>query len=314
MKRNPEDSLDAVLHASGPEQLDYLVSTIRTERILGDEASPDGLSHSLLHGRIGEQVDAIGQFLPGQDASHNLDIRNTYATGLPMARKVLTEANPSTVHVVLDLPERVDTLTGNYRAKKIGSFLLALCSRVARDTDSDLVVYHNDGTQTGKIYDGSAMDMYDAYNQIEGHTPRTSSLVAEPHLSVALKMANQNIDPENEALVVVSDFLDGYSKENHTFDWEDSLLEANEALGDRLWTTRITSPAQTKPPYRHDVPLSVNGLNSVSNSYGDIAEAKDVRINERLDITRSISIDTFRKLNQEHPVRMMARFILGSEQ
>ena len=105
MSRNHESSLDDVLAKPGVEQLDYLAANVQASSVLGEDAQPDGLAASLLHGRVGEQIDAIGNYVPGQDAVHNIDIRNTMATGRTMARKVLASAAPANVHVVLDMPE-----------------------------------------------------------------------------------------------------------------------------------------------------------------------------------------------------------------
>lgn len=312
MSRNVENSsLDAVLNSSGPEQLDYLHGALHAERIVGPDAVEEGVSQSLLHGRIGEQIDAIGAFIPGVDQARNIAIAQTYASGEIKARKVLSEANPSTLHVLLDMPKRLDVLTGNYSAQAIGRFALALSSRIVEVAQpSELAVYANDGTQSARIYTGQAHDAYRAYTAMDLPANLHEVRTADASLKGLLDLSNRHIDEEHDAVVLFSDFRDGYDRASGEFDWTAGLRRQKNDLGDRLWAVRVTSPSQTAMPVGN-AHLEMEGVLAANRNFAETAAAKEQRIAEQLRGVRHTTIDTFRENNPDHPVRMLTKFVLG---
>ena len=313
MSQEVDSGYDALLNSSGPAQLDYLNAELTAKTLLGTDASPYGLVSSLLHGRIGSMIDAVGPFVPGQDAPHNIDLVNTYASnGRPMARKVLANGSPARLHVALDMPKRLNSLTGNYNAGNISKFILSLCGRVAEVTASDILIYHNNGESAGLLYEGGANDIYYAFNQLEGKAKRHLTDKAKPTLKELLKVVSSNTDAQNDAIFVVSDFLDEFNNKNKTFGWEQSIKSGHSEYGDRMWATRITSPAQRQiTPGINDV-ISLDTLENMTRSFADTAKVKNDRINSTLEPIRSLNVDTFRNNQNLHPVSLMTRFILGT--
>ncbi|CAN5620478.1 hypothetical protein BH23PAT2_BH23PAT2_06810 [soil metagenome] len=323
MTKNPEASLNDVLNSPGPEQLDYLTQQLRAESLLGaDDVAVDGLMQSLLYQRNGQQVDAIGPYVPGVDAPHNIDIVSSYASDKPMARKVLSEASPAMLHVILDTPERLDTLTGNYRAKNIAMFVTALCGRISEVTESDIALHHNDGHTTGQIYEGTSRDLYHAFNQIDGRVPRQFIAGSrEGGLEQSLQSADEAIDYDNDAVFVVSDFLDGYDKNKYAFPWEKQFSQLHDAVGDRLWAVRLTSPSQKRyPPLVSDA-ASFGVIQAMNRDFADLTNRKEITLKEVFrnltyqgptQESRVLAVDTFREHNDQHPVRALTDFVLGN--
>lgn len=311
--RELETGLDAVLASPGPEQLDYLSGHLTSDSLLGEDALPEGLASSLVHGRIGDQVDGIGAFLPGLDSPMSLDVAATIASdGRPMAKKRLSQAEPAALHVLLDMPDRLESLTGNYHAKNLGIFVAALCARVAEETESELNIYHNDGTSSGLLYEGTADDSYAAFNQLEGRIARRVAEASAPNLRSLILASNKRIDDEHDAVFVVSDFLDGYDEDSGSFEWERPLGQLAAQVGDRLWAARLVSPAQSSVPPGVFDGLSFDTIQSTNARHEEAARQKDLRIQAAVQNVRSISLDTFRGNNDMHPVRKITKFVLGS--
>ncbi len=318
MVRNHE-SLDDVLNRTGPEQLDYTLVQLDSESIIGQDSSDGaGLIDSLLHQRTGSQVDGVGEYQPGRDAAHNIDIRASYASGRAMARKHIDTAAPDRLHIVLDQPERLGELTGNYSAHRLGMFITALSVRVAGAADTDIAVYHNDGNTAGLLFEGHPADAIEAFDQIEGKQKRRlEQACGRASIRNLLDLVNQDIDDRHDTALVISDFLDGYAENSQSFDWQHSLQATHAELSDRLWAVRLTSPAQTTLPpavssaMDFDTIQSINRQKAAATKQRQQAVGQALRPLENQEHNRLLNVDTFRRNNPAHPVLRMSQFILG---
>lgn len=321
MPRNHEASLDDVLRSRGPEQFDYFTGQLTAQSLLGDESEAHGLMQSLRYGRAGDQVDAIGPFTPGVDAPYRIDIVSSYASEQTMAKKVLTEASPAMVHIGLDYPKRHENFTGDYRPQDIGNFTTALCARIAYVGEADLAIHHNDGEHTELIFEGSSSDIYDAFNQIDGKIDRRALAGSKPgKLRGIIDSVLEHADSRNDAVLITSDFSDGYNQQTDSYDWQQSFQQLHEELGDRLWAVRLTSPAQQRLPLRPNDSLSPRAVAAVHRDFADLAQQKEAALHRNLqplkenDPSRLVEVDTFRRNNERHPAQTLSAFMLGQLQ
>ena len=267
-----------VLNSPGEELIDYARSVLATDRMLGDLASPDGLARSLLYGRGSTQIDGVDQFQPGVDPVSNIDYSATYASSIPQARKVLSHGSPSKLHVVMDAPERTRELEGKYSYESIGNFVVALTARIGEAIgDAELHVYHTFAkSRDGSIYEGDPEDAYEVFRRL-----RTTRSEHEKSLDELLTTVAGNIDNDNDASIVISDFMDGYDGQVDEFEWEQSLLRLGRAQEDLLWINQIRSASHDRLPYGVVQGLDFSTVRSMNKAYEPQAQAKKDRI-ERL--------------------------------
>lgn len=270
------------LSISGPEMVDDLRNYFSTQKLLGEEANPDGLAPSLVHGRRGEQVDAIGPFQPGVDAISNLELRATYASGRPHAKKVLTTGSPHKIHVVIDAPERTKYLEGLHTFRGIGRYTLALSAVIAEAIDdAELRVYHSkEPNDSGLLYEGDADNIDIAYSRIED---LEHNEISGHSLSSLLDTVVSEVDPDNDATVLLSDFMDEYNEEFNEFSWEKRLTETAYIQEDLLRIARVTSPSHTRLPHGVFERLDEVALRIINENYKATARAKELRINSVID-------------------------------
>lgn len=312
--RHHEAALDAALANQGPRILDDLAVQLPIRSLLGPYARPDGLVEALVHGPVGEEVSAIGPFIPGLDDGTNLDVPASMAERVPQARKMLDQGSPNTLHVVLDVPDRHRAATGNYAPRHVAAYTLALCGHMALVAGADMMVYRNDGRKAGLMYEGPATDLYSAFNQLSGKTNRRDIQTTEDTtLGGLLKLARSRIDSEEHVAVVTSDYLDGYDTQSGTFEWEWSLGLLEDEMQDRLRAVRLLSPSQIAVPLGHAAPLSITSVRALNQQFEATALAKDDRIGEILKNIPTANIEMFREDQAKHPVRALTRFIVGAE-
>ncbi len=297
------------LAITGPEMVDDLSSYFRTEKLLGDDAAPDGLAPSLVYGRQGEQIDAIGPYQPGIDAPRNLDLNATLASGRDYAKKVLTVGSPHRIHVVLDAPERTAYLEGLHSFSGIGNYALALSAVVAEAVDdAELRIYHaKEPDSSGLVFDGDADNIDLAYSRIEELEKAGSN---QHGLASLLATLVGEVDPENDATVLVSDFMDGYDLGTGEFDWEAKLTEAAFTQEDLMRIARITSPSHRRIP--HGVIESADSLTlrNMNENYLATAIVKERRIRAVIDglLAKSVTIGT----DSHRPTEGIMNLLRGS--
>ncbi len=263
---------------SGVELLDDLRGLIASERILGDMASPDGLAMSLLHGTGSPEVDAIGHFQPGVDAPSSIDYRATYASDRPQAKKTLSLGAPSRLHVVLDAPRRTELLEGKMSFEYIGNFVLAVTAVVGEAIgDAELRVYHTAAqSQDGVVFEGAPEDAYATFGYLEELQKRSADKPSST-LTDLLSSVNATIDQDNEASVIVSDFMDGYDVETNTFEWEQDFAQLAQKQEDLLWVNQVMSASHDRLPYGLIKGLDSLTIASINSSYAEQAQLKQDR-------------------------------------
>jgi hypothetical protein len=310
MKKN-EASLDAVLNSPGSRQADYIDGNLKSESLLSKNSLDNGLMSSFRINTQGEISGVVRDMQPS-DKPYHMDLPSTAANKRPMARKKVGQSSPSGMHVVLDLPERVDYLTGDYRARSIGNFMLALTRRVADENGAQIFVHTIVEDEAKTIFEGFADDIYLAYKALRGERKTRSKKSESPDLAGLLKLTGTEIQGDTDVAMLVTDFQDGFDKETKTFNWEAGLRSTKSKLEDRLWITRLTSPAHLELPYGAVDGIDVVTVNSLNELFASTAAEKATRIEDATARIGNLkNIDLIRDNNKEHPVRAMTGFILG---
>lgn len=309
--------MDATLAASGEHQLAELAASLDVK--LGDDARPGGLAASLTHGPVGTVPDGVHEYRPGADSVQNLSVLHTLASGRPMTHEVLSDASPSTVHVALDLPERMKSLTGQYTAQSLGFFTLALATRIAVAAGANVSVYHNDGSRAALVQkEVDASGIRKSVRMMDGRLDRRPVTASQPGFTSLLAMMRQHMDFKNDIGVVVSDFTEGFDPENGTFTWEENLKaiarQANDTTeANRLWAVRIKSPAHHTLPSGVVEGLSIEDSITISRQAQEIYGVQQARQQAVLNGTRRVDVGTNRNEQRMHPARVLTKFIIGHE-
>jgi hypothetical protein len=268
--------VDKLRHPS--EIIDEVRGYLDTSRILGDQASPTGVAMTLLHGKGSSQIDAIGNFQPGVDSSSSIEYRSTYASGRPQAKKTLGFGSPSKLHLLLDIPERTHLLEGRETSEYIGNYVLAVTAVIGEVIgDSELFVYHSyASTPDGLVYAGDVEDAFRALSEVDESADKKQ-------LFSLLSSINNVIDDDNEAAIIVSDFMDGFDQETGIFDWEADLHNLSSKQEDLLWINRIKSRSHERLALGQIQGLDSMTVNAMNRDYSDVAKTKIARINQALE-------------------------------
>lgn len=324
VERYNESGLDEKLRNSGEEQLVTLVRDIPVESLLGSSALGaqyhGGLMDSLSTGRGSRSAFKKQRYQSGVDRPTAIDVNSIFqGDGSEItAIKSRTKDVPATVHTLLDLPERHEKLTGDYRTEDIARRILSLTTFVAKAGRTSSDVYLRDGTgRAGLIEEDITDDMYMAFRHLDGEAEPDRLEECGPSLSSQIEQVCSRIKPERDAVVLVSDFLDEYDEQSHSFGWEDALHNIRDELGDRLWGVRVTSPAQQQYPDIINDAMSHDVIAAMNHKFAALAERKQEALGralkplEQQKNSRLLTVDTFRDNNEQHPVQAMSKFVLG---
>ena len=291
-RRNHDVGHSSDLNRSGVEFVDDIANAYSSSMLLGEDASPDGLAKSLLHGRNGDQVDPIGPFIPGVDAPTNIDYRATYASGKPYAQKVLVQGAPHKINVVLDAPPRTELLEGREKLKWIGNYALAFTAVVGEYLgDTELRIYHpNADRDDGLLYEGEADTAELAFARIDTIDVTRDSIQLEEILNTVAR----DLDEDHDATIVVSDFMDGFDSDNGKFLWERPFISLANRQEDLMRVIRVSSKSHKLLQDGIVDGLDMASVRDFSESYAEQAELKDKRINQilRLALAKSVTINT----------------------
>jgi hypothetical protein len=273
--RNQADVLaSSHVNRGGSALLDEVRGAVHSSRILGEGASPDGIAHALLHGPEGLEVDAIGVYTPGIDDVSNFDLNESLGSSEPRARKVTSTGVPRIIHVVMDAPERTRMLEGERTYEDLGNFALAVATRIADVIgDTDLAVYHTDAP-TGVLFEGNPADAEQVFRNLRRFKGKS-----EPkELGELLKVASRNVEDENDATVVVSDFMDGFDADSGNFSWESALRNLAQRQQDLLRINRFISPTHSRIPFGLVEGLDLMTVANINSAYSDQLKTKNARL------------------------------------
>lgn len=241
------------------EFLNYIDLQLRASNSLTD-GGPDGLIASLKYDRAGENVVDIAPYKAGADLPQDLDVRATYARKRAMARKKPGEFEPGRVHILSEYNDRYLGSTGKHSLKGLARLTVGMTLLAADQANSEMsltVVGHtekpllHDDQSSGGVWTFQQFDQY-----IDGTPSRLVQPKAQSDIASGLeKLAEEDIDPETDAVLLVSDFTTGNTSDDintPSFDWELPLNNLSQELGDRLYAVQLTNPAQIILPYaRH---------------------------------------------------------------
>lgn len=305
-----EIGLDAAINSVGPYAPEYIEALLPSEDILESAVAREGVIRSLTINAKGRTFDGVRKF----DAAHpyTYDSVASAAAEEPRSLKRTNGSSPATFHVGLDFPERVSDMSGTFDFRKLGLFTMGVVTRTAEVAGSDVMVVHADSQSTSLVSNGDVDEVAALYDTILGRKkPLSYQSVERSGLVGITEQIQRDINTGEDALFIVSDFQDGYDPETGKFDWEDSILTMSVEFGDRFWPLRITSPSHKELAYGAVEGLDMSAVQSMNYAYRERAEAKDARISHVLgSLQKNKSVDMIRRLNKDHPVRLITRFIL----
>lgn len=291
----------------GPELLDRVSRTIAAEKVVGERASSEGLAQSLLHGQFGDQSDGIGRYEPGVDSPVNLDIPNSLAGKEFYARKIIDTSSPTRINVILDTPKRTEYLEGDTTLPWLAAFTLAATARVATLSGSRLRVFNTAAKNSnGIVFDGKPKDANAAF-KVMSNAGNSHASSLEDMVSV-VKTDLQ----EEDATVVVSDFMDGYDADADRFDWEPGLIRLASRQEDLLRIVRISSISHRRMPYDQIQGLSGSTIEAINARYAEQARAKEARIKHIFKdiVSKSVTIST----DDKKPGRSIINLLVGADE
>lgn len=276
--------LDAALLKPSLEVYDDLLSAYYSgDRLLG--ADKAGFIQARRQTHAGDTVDGIEAWVPGQDSVTSLDVAKSLASDEPRTKKLVDNASPDVLHVVLDIPDRLKTAEGKYLAKNVGLFALSVSAVIARETGAQLRLYHNDGTRSRMLFNDTRLDdMYVGYEDIErGIEPaRNGEFSTDGTLEGLLRLSSEHMDVDNDGLVVVSDFQDGFT--GGQFNWQEIYQNNQASLDGRMRTVRLQSTSHLRPNVLHSQ-LSPWLVQEIEREYQGPACLKEAKITEILGDT-----------------------------
>lgn len=309
MSRNHAEFLDAALVKPSLEAY----SDLENAYLMGDRllsADKIGEIDARRHAQAGHTIDGVDTWIPGRDKVTNLDVQKSLESGEPRTKTRTEHASPNVLHVALDLPPRLNNVEGLYRAKNIGLFALGVTAVIARETEASVKLYLNDGESSDVIYDDPNLDdLYVAYEQVEtGQSSVYSPIVAEAgNLAGLLRAVEGSMDYDDDGLVIVSDFQDGY--DGKTFDWSPHYSTLDMAVGGRMRAIRLDTPSHHRPNALQ-AQLPVAALSRVSDEYSEIYNNKQRVLTDILG-ERALRFSLSQQLTTEalRPSEMLSDYI-----
>ena len=258
--------LDAALNHVGPYTPQHIDTLLPSEDILEARIAREGIIRSLTVNAKGRTFDGIRKFDPAHPYSY--DMVASAASDSPKSIKRTNGTSPTTFHIGLDVPERTTVLTGDYAYANLGLFAMAVATRVAAVSGSEVLVSVADETRTTRISDGSIEEVDLLYAPILKRNRKITPYdrVSTGGVSGLLESMQRVISSEEDAVFIVSDFQEGFDKKTGTFDWEERIRTVDAELGDRFWPIRLISPAHTSIP-----PAAIDGLDDLSSEAVDRA-------------------------------------------
>jgi hypothetical protein len=300
-------SESSIVDRSGSALLDEIDASISADRVLGINASPGGLAKAMRHGPRGFEVDAIGPYTPGIDDISTIDINETLGSGEQRARKVLSTGSPNTIHVVMDVPERTALLEGKLTYEYLGNFVLGVAKRVATVMgDTELAVYHTNAPRS-VLFQGDPHDAEQVFRDLR----RVKGTTESKTLDELINTAARNTDEDNDATVIISDFMDGYDSATNTFSWETALKRHATRQEDLLRINRINSVSHSRIPYGVSDGLDAVTVDAINRDYSLQAQLKNERIEAVFKnlLAKSVKIST----DDTKSPRSIVKLLLGDE-
>lgn len=309
MARNHAESLDAALTKPSLEVYDDLLNAYYSgDRLLS--ADKIGDIDARRHAQSGNTIDGIDAWIPGRDKVVNLDVQKSLESGEPRTKTRTEPSSPNVLHVALDLPRRLETIEGRYLVKNIGLFALGVTAVIARETSANIKLYTSDGERSSVVFDDPNLDdLYVAYEDMEQDriTPGESMDTEPGNLNGLLSIVDSHIDYDDDGLVIISDFQDGY--DGATFEWENTYSALQMALGGRLRSIQLRTPSHLRPNLlQAELPASV--LARIEADYSEKAHNKQQHLADilgeqalRFDTTETMSSDGLR------PSELLSQYI-----
>ncbi len=262
---------------------------------------------------FGGNLDSVGDYRPGIDSPTDLDIPATIrAEGSPKAKWLLSDADILSLAVVADMPERLDRSTGVTTLSKLGRYSVALGMASAMNAGAWASLYKADETGADLVFEDAANEAYIAMEALQGVRALGSETSQSSPLAQALSLAGDDVVPERDVTLVISDFLAGYDQETGSFDWQENLERLYADLDDRLLCIRLKSPAQFQmPQFGNGTGLPANSIHRLNSEFRSIAEKKDRTIESVLEPVRSVTVDASGRT--QLPVEQINQFLVADD-
>ncbi len=303
---------DEIVSLSGPELLGRLHNNLKATNPM-DIALFAGAISSLESLGFGGNLDSVGDYRPGIDSPIDIDIPATIkADGNPKARWLLSDADLLSLAVVADMPERLGRSTGITSLRKLGKYSVALGMASAMNAGAWASLYKADETGADLVFEDTSKESYAAMAALQESRTLLSPETRQSPLAQALEMVSNDVVSTRDVALVISDFLDGYDKENSSFDWQENLERLYADLGDRLLCVRLKSPAQIQmPQFGNGIGLPASSVSRLNSEFASIATGKDRTIEVILEPVRSVTVDAGEGASS--PVEQISEFLIGNE-
>lgn len=258
--------------------------------------------------------NGYGPYTPGVDAPQALDLVQTAAhDGRPMAAKYGQRRTVQGLHVVADVPARLDNLTGDFDPMGIVRFTLAAAYKAGLQGAAHSRIYMNDGVDNGLVYEGSPQDSDYGMSRVERDVSNRfiSVRTRKAGLIGLLDMVKDEANPNEDAVLVVSDFQDTLGAEEG---WDASFRQLADEMGSRLLAVCIDSPAQEQLPFGVG-PLSMDSVMAIAGQEDVVVAAAQEARDKALNHTNHVRISTVRDADEGHPTTRIIDFLTeGAEQ
>ncbi len=305
--------------------LHFLHGQLKASNVI-DGGTTGGLIRSRDDSPEGIHPDGLTQYQPGQHHPElDLDICATLANRMPLADTRRNLEEPRKLHIVADYGQRYEGATGVYPLRGLARLAVAMVCIYADKknlqlrtiaTSDDRPPLMIDRVPTNAVW---ALSKYDEYTSsaVDGQPNKNNESTLTNGLEL-LRASQQPLQPNADAVVVISDFVSGahYDQDGQLtgFDWQLPLERLQQRLGDRLFTVRLTTPAQSDLPYAsafaidgEHMELDFGDYLQASEQYNQAAEEHEVCINGILSRQRHLNLSS----QNARPFIELTDFVFG---
>ena len=311
------ESLGAI-GSPGASLLDDIEANLKASNMLHN-GQPNGMIASLDRARYG-YPDGKDTFTPAVSHVRDLDVAATYANKKPIAKRRVSDQAPDRLHVVAEYGDRYLGATGHHTLHELARISMGVVLVAADEAGSrvrGILTGESAAAVTMDDTDIESYEVIDRYDKVarDGGKPKNG----KSPLRFALEMTGaENLNPDSDVAVVVSDFVRGAQYGNDgelvSFDWEDELEQLHDELKDRLYVVRLVTPAQIYLPETASIAiqgqrfdLSEADYLRFRKRYEAVGQQKAARIADVLHHIRHLDLNSWTKA----PIIELTDFVFG---
>ena len=327
---NERLSGDALNKLSAGQLLDRIHNKLVATNAI-ETGGPNGLIKSLEDQPGGKRVSGLTKYRAGLHRPSDMEVNATFRNQKPLATETSDKQRPAKLHVVVEEGYRYSGSSGEYSLRALARLTVATSAIAADFTGSKMqAVFVADkmrpvvlNDQEDTLDDLETLRIYDKFvKNVKQNSQIKSSKDSANALINGLNYLDpvEGLDTRSDAILVVSDFLMGASRNKQgkvvDFTWHSPLANLAEEMDDRLYVARLTTPAQSRMPlnaeYSHDgrlISFDTAEYMKMNSRYAG-SEQKAEKISEILSGMRVLELDS----NVNSALLTVGDFVFGEPQ